>query len=261
MSDERRPSELALEQLALGELSPAQEAALRARLGDAVEPRLAALRASNAEILAAHPPALVRAELERRRVRPSPRRALWLALPLASAAVAAFVLWPEPTIDAPRIATRELPRPDETRIKGLEPHLVLHRQEGERAVQLTSPAQARARDRLQISYVAASASHGVVLSIDGSGLVTLHHPARLDGSTSLQQGGAVALPQSYELDAAPAFERFVLVSTDDPNDPVDPTQALAAARTLAALPTAASDPLALPAKWRQSSFLVRKVAP
>lgn len=263
MSDEHRSSELALERLALGELPPAQEAALRARLGDAVEPRLAALRRSSAEILAAHPPALVRVELERRdlrQVRTSTQRILWLALPLATAALAALVLWPEPPVDAPRVATRELPRHqvDETRIKGLEPHLVLHRQEGERTVQLAAPAQARARDRLQISYVAATARHGVVLSIDGGGLVTLHHPARLDGSTSLQQGGVVALPQSYELDAAPAFERFLLVTADDA---IDPARVLAAARELAASPTAASDPLPLPAEWRQYSFLVRKVAP
>lgn len=110
-------------------------------------------------------------------------------------------------------------------------------------------------------------SSGEVVDDGASGAASLaphsplHHPARLDGSTTLQRDGAVALPQSYELDAAPAFERFVLVSADDPNAAIDPTQVMAAARALAALPTAASDPLALPAGWRQSSFLVRKVAP
>lgn len=253
----RDNSELPLERLALGELSPAEQAALKRRLGD-LEPRLAALQASNAEILAAHPPARVRAELERR-LTPRPRpRVIWLALPLAAAAVAAVMLWPDPVVEAPLVASRVVADPGETRIKGQAPHLVLHRQEGDRTVQLAEPAQARAHDRLQVSYVAAGASHGVVLSIDGDGVVTLHHPAGPDATTSLQQTGAVALPQSYELDAAPGFERFVFVTAATP---LDPARVLAAAQLLATSPAARSAPLALPATWQQHSFLLSKVAP
>ena len=252
-----RSNDLALERLALGELPPAEADALRARLGAELEPRLAQLRASNAEILAAHPPAAVRAEVERRLVRP-PRRVIWLMVPLASAAAATFMLWPAPVDDAPLVATRVRPEPGETRIKGLAPHLLLHRQEGDHAVQLAEPAQARAHDRLQISYVAAEASHGVVVSIDGSGVVTLHHPAKADASTALSRTGAVALPQSYELDAAPGFERFIFVTA---GEPLAPARVLAAARELAGTASAASDPLVLPPTWRQTSFLVTKVAP
>ena len=264
MNDPTKMPELKIERLALGELSASERAALAGR--DDVAARLAAIAASNAEILAAHPPARVRLEVERRLPARPARRVLWLASPLAAAAATALVLWPDaPAPEDPMIAGAEpvpnttfAAEPGATRAKGIEPHLILHRQEGERAVPLEPSAEARPRDRLQLSYVAAGAAHGVVLSIDGGGVVTLHHPARPGDSTALLQDGAVALPQSYELDAAPAFERFILVSADEP---LDPALVLAAARKLAGTPAAASEPLPLPSRQRQRSFLLRKVAP
>lgn len=253
---------LHLEQLALGELSPAQRDAVLARLGDAAELRVAALRAADAEILAAHPPKRVAAEIERRAApRPRPARALWLGAPaLLAAAALALVLWPEGQvrIDEPAAepATFVRAEPGETRIKGLEPRLVLHRQEGERAALLEAPAKARARDVLQVSYVAGGAAHGVVVSLDGGGVVTLHHPQRASDSTALAQDGAIRLPQSYELDDAPGFERFVFVTADAE---LSPASVVAAARSVAATKDAAARPLALPAGWRQTSFLVEKL--
>lgn len=262
MSEPRRVPELHREQLALGELAPERREALLARPETAAE--LAVLRAADAEILAEHPPARVLAEV-RRRAAAMPRRAptwaLWLTPTLAAAAVAALVLT-RPVEDVPKdslVARRALAEdPGETRIKGLAPHLLVHRQEGERAVPLAEPAQARAHDRLQLSYVAAGARHGVVLSIDGNGVVTLHAPTSPSGSTALQQDGAVALPQSYELDAAPGFERFILVTAAGP---IDVAAVERAARALAGAPEAASAPLELPPGWQQRSFLVRKVGP
>ena len=64
------------------------------------------------------------------------------------------------------------------------------------------------------------------------------------------------LPQSYELDEAPGFERFVFVTA---TAPIDASLAVAAARAVAAGPDAATAPLALPAGWAQRSFLVKKV--
>lgn len=265
MSDTPPTSELQLERLALGELPPAEAAALRARLSDADHTRLAAIAASNAEILAAHPPAAVRREVERRRAaqRRAPR-VLWLATPLAAAAATALVLWPvDPPIDDPppepaieAVAPR--PDPGTTRIKGQEPHILVYRQDGEQAVPLSEPAEARAHDRLQLGYVAAGALHGVLLSLDGAGVVTLHFPASETSSTALQQGGAVPLDRSYELDAAPAFERFILVTADAP---IDPASIITATRLLTRQPQPATAPLVLPPELRQRSFLLRKVAP
>lgn len=262
MSEEREVPELQREQLALGELSAARREALLRRPD--TEARLAALRASNAEILAAHPPAAVLAEVRRRAARHRAERktpALWLVPTFAAAAAAAaFVLWPAEDVPRDSLIASRVPRPEpgETRIKGLEPHLLVHRQEGEQAVLLSEPARARAHDRLQLSVVAAGAKHGVVLSIDGDGVVTLHAPARVGESTALAQDGAVRLPSSYELDAAPKFERFILVTADEPLDVARVEQA---ARAVAGAPDAASRPLAVPEGWRQRSFLVEKVTP
>lgn len=268
MSDTPKLSELQLERLALGELPPAEAASLRARMSDADHARLAAIHSSNAQILADHPPAAVRAEVLRRSAaRRSPPRVLWLATPLAAAAATALVLWPaDPAIDEPSSepalsTTGSEPvraDPGTTRIKGQEPHLVVFRQEGDLAVPLREPAEARPRDRLQLSYVAAGAPHGVILSLDGAGVVTLHFPADDTAPTTLQQGGAVALERSYELDAAPDFERFILVTADTP---LHAATILAAARQLAGAPQAATAPLVLPSELRQRSFLLRKVAP
>ena len=273
MSDTPTISELQLERLALGELPPAEATALRARLTAADQARLAAITTSNAEILAAHPPAAVRREVERRRAaqRRAPR-ALWLATPLAAAAATALVLWPvDPPIEAPapEPATQVVtpPRPDPgatrmdpgaTRIKGQEPHILVYRQAGDQAVPLTEPAEARAHDRLQLGYVAAGALHGVLVSLDGASVVTLHYPASETASTALQQGGPVPLGSSYELDAAPAFERFILVTADRP---IDPASIITATQLLTGQPQPATTPLVLPPELRQRSFLLRKVAP
>lgn len=237
---------LQVEQLALGELPPAREAELRARLADA-DARVAALRADDREVLAAHPPARVAAEVARR-ARPRPRRALWLAAPALAAAAAVLVLRTGPEDPVPEDMSGE------TRIKG-EPRLLLHRQAGDAALPLPAGSEVRAGDVLQISYVAAGAAHGVVLSLDGDGVVTLHAPVA-GGTTALRQGGAVPLPQAYELDDAAGFERFVLVSAASP---IEPEVALAAARRLAGAADADRAPLPLPPAWRQSSILVKKV--
>ena len=271
MSEDRDIPQLRLEQLALGELPAGERDALLAR-PDTAE-RLSRLREDDAQILAAHPPAVVVAEVRRRAARAAvrrPARALWLAAPaLAAAAVAVVALWPlEEDVPKDSLVAARPPVPKDspvpaldpgiTRVKGLQPHLLLHRQEGERAVPLAEPAEARAHDRLQVSYVAGGAAHGVVLSIDGSGVVTLHAPTDPAGPTALQQDGAVTLPQSYELDAAPGFERFIFITAAEP---IDVRRVEAAARALARAPDAALAALPLPPAWSQRSFLVRKVSP
>lgn len=247
---------LHLEQLAHGELSPERAAIVRAQLGPDADARVAAILASDRDILTTHPPATIAAAIHHRATPPSRARKLWLAAPaLACAALALLVLRPGPDQAVPEPTTGSLAPPDEVRIKGLEPRLVLHRQTGDTAAELTAPATAKPRDVLQVSYIAAGAAHGVILSLDGNALVTLHHPAGTADSTALRQDGAVRLPHAYELDDAPRFERFVFVTADAPLSVVD---ILTAARALAATPRAATDPLALPPGARQTSFLVEK---
>jgi len=96
----------------------------------------------------------------------------------------------------------------------------------------------------------------VLLSIDGRGHVTLHSPdAGETMATRLSGKGEVRLPSAYELDDAPAFERFFLVRAATP---FSIATALDAARALAAQPSARKQSLALPPGFEQISLALDK---
>jgi len=132
---------------------------------------------------------------------------------LAAAALALFLLFPgldgERRVDAPPGATE--------RAKG-GPQLVVYRFDGVTAERLEDGALVRQGDLIQLGYVAAGAQHGVILSVDGRGDVTLHYPTSQGGPTALRSDGLRRLGRSYELDDAPDFERFFFVTADAPLD-------------------------------------------
>jgi len=99
------------------------------------------------------------------------------------------------------------------RIKGSGPVLHVYRETARGVELLRNGASASAHDLLQLSYIAAGARFGMIFSIDGSGAVTLHYPEGSPLAARLEGGGEVALPHSYELDNAPRFERFYLVTS------------------------------------------------
>jgi hypothetical protein len=257
----RRTPDWLLERIALGELPESELAAARAGL--AQEPdgpeRLAQLEADNSRTLAVLPAQEVAREVARRRRvvlagRPERRRlpTLALGLPLAAALSLLVVLSVrEPTGTQPSGLTEQ----ETTRIKGDARLVVFRRGQGE-PERLRSGAQARAGDLLQLGYVAGGKAYGAVLSLDGRGAVTLHFPEREDGALALDRQGSAPLHHAYELDDAPAFERFVLVTSEQP---FDLRAVLEAARTLARNPEQARAlPLPLPAGLEQSSFTVEK---
>lgn len=238
-----------LERLAAGDLPGEEASRLRDRLE--AEPggaeRLEAIAASNREILAAHPTARVAAAIRHRAEKQGRKRSLGLALGLVAPAAAALALiLIHPTSTPIDRGTESI------RLKGEQPHLLIHRKREGDPERLAAGAAARAHDLLQLSYVAAGDAYGVVISVDGNGTVTQHLPDAGATAAPLDPDGAVALPQSYELDDAPAFERFYLVTSDRPF-PVDGI--LAAARAL----RPGAEELPLPAGLHQTSFLLRKV--
>ncbi|MEZ4235052.1 MAG: hypothetical protein R3F59_02595 [Myxococcota bacterium] len=147
-------------------------------------------------------------------------------------------------------------RADDVRTKGLPPRLRVYRQRGTTADRLATGAVARQGDVVQVGVVAGSATHGVVVSLDGRGEVTVHQPPGGHGSTALGSG-ELQLPQGYELDDAPAYERFFLVTTDGAGD-VDVGRVVGAAKALAGRDDARTAPLELPSGYRQTAFLLRK---
>jgi hypothetical protein len=144
--------------------------------------------------------------------------------------------------------------PSADRSKGGTLSLLLFRQGADSKVERLEPgAVARARDVLQIAYHANGHRYGVILSIDGRGVVTQHLPTAGDAA-ELKPNGTVVLTTAYRLDDAPRLERFYLVAADEPFA-IAPV--VAAARSAAADPFAV-DRLPLHAPFEQASFLLRK---
>jgi len=141
-------------------------------------------------------------------------------------------------------------------IKGLEPTLMVYRRTATGSETLADGAPARAGDLLLLGYVAAGRRYGVILSLDGAGIVTMHLPANGSAAAPLRAGEIVLLDQAYELDDAPAWERFYFVAADEPFDveSIRGTLRQAAARGLALPPRS----LPLPAGFGQNGFSIQK---
>jgi hypothetical protein len=261
-----------VERLALGELGPTEAAELRRRLESAGRPAdavLAALEASNRRILAAHPAATVAAAVHRRAAgaAPAPVRARWRGLlvgaPLAAAGLAFVLVVVRPASAPPPpvgVSPGGGPR-EETRSKGpavsSAPRLVVYRRGRSGTERLADGARAARGDLVQLATANGSGTWGVLLSIDGAGRVTLHWPERGAEAASLA-AAELRLPSSYELDDAPAFERFLLVSADRP---FEVGSVLDAARALAARPGAARvAPLPLGGRFGQVSLTLVKAS-
>jgi len=71
---------------------------------------------------------------------------------------------------------------------------------------------------VQLAYSApAGAEHyGVIFSIDGRSVVTMHYPYRRGQSSSLVSGRRTLLNEAYMLDDAPGYEVFVFVISNEP---------------------------------------------
>jgi hypothetical protein len=111
-------------------------------------------------------------------------------------------------------------------------------------------------DLVQLAYRSRAGGYGVLLSIDGAGKVTMHWPEKNDGAAAtLQTRDEFLLPSSYELDDAPAFERFFMVHAAAP---FSVATAMDAARALAAQPSARNQRLALPPGFEQISLALDK---
>jgi hypothetical protein len=262
----RQVPALLVEQLALGDLDAAGAARVREELGsgDALE----RIDASNREILADYPPERLISEINRKlelAAKPAPSRA-WMPWLLAPTLVAAAALvWISVRDEPPALATHveiiDDGEPEQTRIKGgVEPHLVIDRRTAAGHERLAADQVVRPGDLLQVSYVPAGRRHGVIVSIDGAGAVTLHHPEAPGASPVLSEGHEVPLAHSYELDDAPGFERFVFVTRDGQPPTVD--EVMRAAERLAEdLTKSMHAPLQLPgAGWQQHSLMLRKAA-
>lgn len=267
--------DLLLEQLALDELDDEQAQALKDALGDRLESELNARRQDDQQTLQRHPPARIAAQIEARinvqaeaeasASQPSKRAATWPMWTIAGAvgavAVAALVLvWntnppqTSPAIEGDRIA--QAAPSDTVRIKG-DPHIVLQRsRKGGGADPLAAGDTVKPGDLLLVALRPANAVHGVLVSVDGAGEVTLHFPTTPEEHSALPLGAEATL-HGFELDDAPGFERFLFVTADSPLDVAGLVQAT---RTLGAQGNAREAKLPVPDGARVTELLLERDA-
>ena len=216
--------DLTLERYRLGELPDREMTALGRRVEEdpGTRERLRALDLSDRQLRQSHPPEQMAREIEARleTLRPrevrrwAPVAPLW-PLPAAVAAVAFLALALAPTIF---VSDRPVPgQPaEDVRVKGLKPHLTLYRKTAKGTEVLADGARVSRGDLVRVAYQAAGREYGVILSVDGRGVVTRHLPQAGETAARLDGGGEMLLEFAYELDDAPRWERFYLVTGDSP---------------------------------------------
>jgi hypothetical protein len=255
-----RVPDLLLERYHLGEMPPDERAAFERRLhGDEeLRRRLRALEASDEEIRRRYPADVLGAQVRRRLeagAKDAPRAAGagFFGLRWRTVAVLAGVLVLAVLVGPPLLGPGDDPG---DRVKGLDPTLLLFRKTPEGSEPLKDGAAARAGDLIRIGYRAAGERWGVIVSVDGRGVVTQHLPRDGAQAARLSTESQALLDFAYELDDAPRWERFYFVAG---SAPFDATPVIEAARAVSA-PGAAGPPPALPLRMnvKQSSVLLVK---
>lgn len=230
-----------VEALALDELAPPQRDQILAQLGAQADDLLHNLRQSNEDILARYPagPQAEQIRLALQNVKERKDRddtlsirkyVYWLG-PLATGLM--LLLWLHPV---EHVDTGGMPLPlEQTRLKGQASALQIFVRSGggrtQKGHEIAPQAHAindgdlaQAQDRLQIflfplSQAQETKSFAALISIDGAGQVSQIWPENGTEArpVQLQQGEeAMSLPFSYQLDAAPGFERFIVVRSERP---------------------------------------------
>lgn len=193
-----------------------------------------------------------RAEAEKR-ARPRAAARVYVMGAALTAAAALVVVFREPSV------RRMEPTMNTERAKGVGLDLRVYRQQGSAVERLTDGAQVAPHQVVQLGYARGAFSHGVLLSIDGRGAVTLHYPRQPGDASLLPATGEQVLAEAYELDDAPAFERFIFVGAKEPL----PVQAIVEAARLLAADAAQvrTAPIALGFPNAQRSLLLHKSTP
>lgn len=255
--DQRHVPDLILEQYRLKEL-PAEEVDRLERLlreDHTLAERLAALDRSDGEIMRQYPAGWLAERINSRiassvPVRKRTPRVGRLVLATAVAAGAVMMVLARPWGDGGPMVQPYSP------IKGMKPSLAVYRQTSTGSETLADGAPAHAGDVLLLGYVSAGRTYGAIVSIDGRGIVTRHLPVHGARAATLRAGGPILLDEAYELDDAPAWERFYLVTAEHEFDVDAVIEAArrAASRDLRSPPPA----LPLPGDLLQSTFSIQK---
>jgi hypothetical protein len=214
--------DLWLERLRLGELAPADARALEDRLRHDPEARarLEAIDRDDREQRAARLPHRI-ATAARQRIAargPDVHRPRVRTLTVAAAGAACLLAVAAVIVRSPQLPGTSPDDGDGDRLKGTGPAIVAFRKAGDTSAPLRDGDTARERDVIRLGYQSAGRAFGAIVSIDGRGVVTQHLPVSGTTAVRLAASGVALLDAAYELDDAPRFERFCLVTSDRPFD-------------------------------------------
>jgi hypothetical protein len=281
IGENSRFSAFTLERYSLGELTAEEKDRLESAL--ALEPglaeRLAELRRSGGEILKRYPPERIIPRIQDRGASGNPRRFFRSSgrmdqsgkmdrsgkikrsrLGPALLAVSAALLM----IALPSLAALRNRRSDPAlgdRAKGAtELSVYLKPAPGNPGnsadLKLEDEAVLREGNTIQLAYMVNGDRYGVILSIDGRSVVTVHYPYGEGQSTRLVSGKRILLDEAYTLDDAPDYELFFFIIGDGP---LDVGHILGSARELARNPkTARERSAALFKGYELKTFTLRK---
>jgi len=209
-----------LEGIKAGELSASEYT------GENLFEELSALEKSDREILEAYPAAAMQTAVARKLAasRFKNRTSSWNLLRIVACAAALclvlmvpfFVMKGEGSVATNMGGISLEAATDENRAKGVGSRIYLYKKVGDQAVKLSDSESVSEGDIIQISYVASGAKYGAIVSVDGNGVVTQHYPEYGYTSALLETNGEIPLEYSYQLDDAPSFERFLMITGDKP---------------------------------------------
>jgi len=211
------PQNWKVERYLLGELPESEMVALNALESENAEfrSRIEQLKRSNEELLSKYPAKQTAEKMHAnlRNFAVIEQKNKWriylsACAALIMAATVLITVIPNSVVTDDFIAVNEY----ETRIKGLKAGLEIWRKTAESTEKLADNSEAATGDLLQMRYTAEKKCYGVILSLDGNGTLTIHLSGSNGKAAELEAGKIVSLENAYELDNAPKFETFYLIT-------------------------------------------------
>jgi hypothetical protein len=212
-----------VERYLLGELPAREMATLKTLENKNIEfcSQLALLRNSNEELLAEYPASEFAEKMRAAKFKViEPIKNKWFipfsvcAALLITATVLITVFSGENALEN-SLAQNAVINENGIRVKGLKTSLEIWRKTANSIEKLSNDSEAKMGDLLQMRYIAEEKCYGILLSMDGNKVLTIHLSGENGRARELEAGKIVSLENSYELDNAPKFETFYLFTAKE----------------------------------------------
>jgi hypothetical protein len=261
-------AEWKLERYLLGELSPEEMEIIRINIeqNPSLKLRVEALEKSNRDILERYPTTSMSRQILNRIAQTQPAGAekrgtrlsgFWPLPALPVAAILILFVFLPTLLDRGDVDQIGIGQVEITRIKGLDPQLILFRKTESGSERLEEYTPVSEHDLILIKYLPAGRAYGLIFSIDGRGTITRHFPDKGRLAEPLKKDGPVSLDFSYELDDAPDGEKFYFITSDS----LFETETVFRAAKIAAIDFTGTEvrSLELPEHLEEHTFTIRKV--